>query len=208
MHFWYYGSPVEKATFRKECQKYLLEMYNENMTIIDVEYSFKTRDYFADISLDNTGIKFRAVKGKNGISDSFFVEFWKYETSKDITDFVTSIYGENKGTGELYFTQGSPISNSVYKLENKVPSFLSVRDKFTDSIFGFVDIALKFDSEDCLNEYKKIYRVIEYVFEKYLPNNIVASFLDGTQFKISIEEFKRLQNEADISHLGTYICLE
>lgn len=195
-----YGSPIGKAKFCKECRNYLTEMYNEKMTIVDVVYSFKTQDYFANISVDNTDITFHVVKDGVKLSDNYFIEYWKHETSNDITEVVTTVYGKNKGTGSLYFTQGSPISNSDYKIENKVPSFLSVRNKFNTSIFGFVNISAEFDSANCLSEYEQIYKVIKYVFEKYSPKNIVLEFSDDAKFKIEIEDFKQLKNKTDIQN--------
>lgn len=193
-----YGSPIEKVKFSKECQRYLSEAYSEEMKIIDIEYSFKTRQYLANVSLDNTDITFTVVKGKDKLSDNYFMEYWKHETCNDITEFVHSVYGADKGAGSLYFTQGSPISNSEYKKENKVPAFCSVRDKFNTSIFGFVDIYENFNMNNSAEEYKKIYQVTEYMFKKYLPKKINVRYSDNTEFSIDIESFKQLKSEIDI----------
>ena len=198
LNFYFGGSPIEKQRFKNEVVLYLEETYHQQIEVIDVDYAFKSKSYYADVkTTGDSQILFRVSQTKNGeMVDNYIMEYWKDGIHKDLSNYATEIFNF-KGSGSVYFTEGLP--HSLKHIDRAaIPEFLSVRNEFKAKIFAFIDVYRQFDDKN-YDEISEIYNVIQYVFEKYHFDSMEITYSDDTKVNMTKDEYDKLKEKDEIT---------
>lgn len=202
LHFNLNGNPIQKQKLKQEVEEYLRNKYNEDMEVANVDYSFTTDTYFADVvTVSEPKINFRVSKNISGnFVDNYFLSYWDVNVSMDISEYATNIFGENC-IGDILFTEGSPIATDNHLISNNVPDFLTIRDEFHAAIFSFVKIEKIFDKESKEKNFNDIYLVAKYIFDKYRFNSVEFEYSDSIKVIISLDDYRNLNEVKEIENL-------
>lgn len=192
------GNPIHKKSLNKTVKEYLISRYREEMTIINVDYIFETRTYFAKVFLNQRPtIEFNVYELKDkSFSDGYFMAVLQEEVNQMISTIMSEVYGL-ECSGSLYFSQGGLISYDDYIISNGVPSFFSIKDRITTSMFATVKVNRDFDSKNQLVECEKIYQVLTNLFNDFKVKDVTYRYSD-LELYICNDDFRDIKSVDEI----------
>ena len=200
-HFTYNGTPWDHYQFKTQVKSYLEKKYHEKMKINSIEYIFKQSIYYANVSLvDRPYISFSVYQNRDGtLRDGYFVALFEEQINKDLINYSNKIFNSSCVSQVNLSIFELPFKLNEYYENRKIPDFLAIRNRFTEPISYALNVNDGFKQNKSEEEYKKIYKVMDYSFNKYQLNKVQITFSNNVIFRIGYEDFLKIRSAGEIS---------